>query len=141
MEKELKQDLISLLKELKEDTRKLQTELIFTNGTGEYICVVDIETDRVIFMNNSMKAAFGDRVGELCYLAFQDFHQHCKFCTNDIITKNIGVPYKWMYHNSKINKYFFIVDVCKSYNNRLVRIEKAYEIDIDVIKETSNFKI
>ena len=132
MDKVLKNEVVSLLKSMRDDTTKLKEQLIFTNGTGELIYVVDVETDRIIFVNKSLEVLVGNVVGELCYKALQNYHEHCLFCTNDIITKQIGTPYKWVHYNRKLNKYFFIIDVCKIYQDRLVRIEKAYEIDINI---------
>ena len=137
MKDEIRKELVGVLKDLKDTTKQLETELLFTNGTRELIYAVDIETDRVIFMNKAMINLFGDRIGEFCYKAFQDFHEHYQYCNNNIIVNNVGVPYKWYHHNKRIDKYFFIVDVCKIYNGRTIRIEKAYEIDIDTLKQAA----
>ena len=140
MKDEIRKELVGVLRDLKDTTKQLETELLFTNGTGEYIYAVDIETDRIIFMNKAMQKEFGDRNGELCYKALQNFHEHCKFCTNGIITKNVGVAHKWIHYNKTIGKYFFIIDVCKIYNDRKVRIEKAYEITEDVLDQAITLK-
>lgn len=140
MKDEIRKELVGVLRDLKDTTKQLETELLFTNGTGEYIYAVDIETDRIIFMNKAMQKKFGDKVGELCYRALQHFHEHCKFCTNGIITKNVGVAHKWIHYNKTVGKYFFIIDVCKIYNDRQVRIEKAYEITEDVLQQAVNLK-
>lgn len=140
MKDNIRKELVDVLKDLKETTKQLETELLFTNGTGEYIYAVDIETDRIIFMNKTMQKEFGDRIGELCYRALQDFHEHCEFCTNNIIVENIGVAHKWIHYNKTVGKYFFIIDVCKLYNERKVRIEKAYEITEDVLHQAANLK-
>ena len=140
MDKVLKTEVVSLLKSMKDDTAKLKEQLIFTNGTGEFIYVVDVETDRILFVNKALESLVGDVVGELCYKALQDYHEHCLFCTNDIITKQVGVPYKWTHYNNKLDKYFFIIDVCKIYQDRLVRIEKAYEIDKELATSINTIK-
>jgi len=137
MKDEIRKELVGVLKDLKDTTKQLEAELLFTNGTGELIYAVDIETDRIIFMNKTMINVFGDKIGEYCYKALQDFHEHCEFCTNHIIVNNVGVPYKWYHHNKRIDKYFFIVDVCKIYNGRKIRIEKAYEIDKDTLRQAA----
>lgn len=141
MDKVLKTEVVSLLKSMKEDTAKLKEQLIFTNGTGEHIYVVDVETDRILFVNSTLEKLLGNVVGKLCYEALQDYHEHCLFCTNDIITKQIGTPYKWVHYNRKLDKYFFIIDVCKVYQERLVRIEKAYEIDVNIATTIETIKL
>ncbi len=141
MDKVLKTEVVSLLKSMKDDTAKLKEQLIFTNGTGEFIYVVDVKTDRIVFVNKTLEALVGNVVGELCYKVFQDYHEHCLFCTNGIITKQVGTPYKWVHYNRKLDKYFFIIDVCKVYQDRLVRIEKAYEIDNTIAATIKTLKL
>ena len=54
MKDEIRKELVGVLKDLKDTTKQLEAELLFTNGTGELIYAVDIETDRIIFMNKTM---------------------------------------------------------------------------------------
>ncbi len=135
MNNEIKDELVSFLKEVKSKTIELSTELTYINGTGELIYATDIETDTIIFANKNITDIFGNIVGKKCHEALHGFISTCEFCTNSKIISTVGVPYKWIFKNTKINKLFFIVDICKIVNNRYIRIEKAYEIDESIINQ------
>ncbi len=134
MDSKVVDELVSFLKDVKNNTADLNAELTYINGTGELIYATDIESNIIVFANKHMKELFGDIIGKKCYNALQGFSTTCQFCTNDKIMENVGVPYKWIFHNKHIDKLFFIVDICKDINGRLVRIEKAYEIDKEIVE-------
>jgi hypothetical protein len=129
-----KNELIDFLYSIKDTTIKLSTELKYINGTGELIYATDIETNIIIFANDEIKLLFGDIVGKKCYEALHNLYKPCPFCNNNEICNNINKPNTWIYKNNKLNKLFFIIDICKVIDNRLVRIEKAYEISENIIK-------
>jgi hypothetical protein len=111
-----------------QEHKLLNKELKFINGTHELIYGVDIETHRIIYANKALKEQFGDVEGKLCYETFQGLDKPCPFCSIPITTKQIGEPYFWKFRNKINNQWYFIVDVCKKIDGRLIQIEKAYPI-------------
>ncbi len=64
----------------------------------------------------------------------------CNFCTNDKILKNPDEPYRWEYHNPKLNRDFVITDkLIKWPDGRNVRFELAIDVT-DFKKIQKNLK-
>ncbi len=100
------------------------------NSINEIIYVTDIKTHDVLFVNNYFKELLGtDPVGEKCYQIFQDLKHPCDFCTNDKILENPDEPYRWEYHNPKLERDFIITDkLIKWPDGRNVRFEIAIDV-------------
>jgi len=94
-------------------------------GTKDIIYASDIKTDEILFMNQNAINTFGDGIGGKCYEVFQNLGHNCDFCTNPIIAKQIGEPYNWVFYNENSNCLYYITDVAKEVNGRLIRFERA----------------
>lgn len=99
-------------------------------GIDEAAYVADPNTYEILYANRHLRDLFGkDIVGRTCYEEFQGLEQPCEFCTNPIITKNRGQPYKWIYHNPTLNRDYEIVDrIIQWPDGRDVRFEFAVDI-------------
>jgi signal transduction histidine kinase len=77
-----------------------------------------------------MQDKFGKSLlGGICYREIQERDAPCEFCTNDIILENKGVPYRWEFHNSIVDRDFEIVDrIIKWPDGRDVRFEIALDV-------------
>ena len=111
------------------DFERRQLLSIF-NSIDEFIYVSDPVTYEIIFANRRLRELLGgDPTGKRCYEALQGFEKPCDFCTNDIILNNDGQPYRWEYHNDKINSDVAIVDqIIRWPDGRDVRLEIAVDI-------------
>ncbi|GAB6183615.1 ATP-binding protein [Thermodesulfovibrio hydrogeniphilus] len=99
------------------------------------IYISDPFTHEILYANKYTKELFGkDLVGKLCYVELQGKDQPCEFCTNEIILKLAGKPYKWTYYNPILKRYYEIIDRIITWTDeRPARFEIAIDIT-DVIK-------
>jgi len=97
---------------------------------NEIIYVADPDTYEILFVNKTLRDAFGkDLKGGICYREFQGFDEPCDFCTNNIILKNKGQPYRWEYHNPILDRDHMITDkIIQWTDGRDVRFELAMDI-------------
>ncbi len=100
------------------------------DSIDEVIYVTDPISYEILYMNKFLKKVLAKNpIGGLCYREFQNFDSPCYFCTNEIILKKIGSPYKWEFHNPVMNKDYYIVDrIIKWPDGRDVRFEIAIDI-------------
>ena len=100
------------------------------DSVNEIIYVVDPKTYEILYANRALKDAIKeDLVGGLCYKKFQGFEKPCEFCTNEIIMKEKGKPYRWEYHNPILERDYMITDrIIKWPDGRDVRFELAIDI-------------
>jgi len=103
----------------------LKSKFAEANGSVKY--VIDIETNEILWINDTGKRLFGDVVGEKCYEVFQDFNHTCNFCTNDNLTKD-GDVYQWTHFNEKIGRFFLVRDWMVINDGRKLRFESAIDI-------------
>ena len=96
----------------------------------EIIYASDPNTHEILFANKTLREAFGkDLVGGICYREFQGFDSPCEFCTNEIILREKGKPYRWEYHNPILDRHYAIVDrIIRWPDGRDVRFEFAVDI-------------
>jgi hypothetical protein len=94
--------------------------------------ITDMETDKILFANDNMIELFGDIEGKNCHEAIQDLTCHCNFCTNDIIRKQPGVPYKWVFHNKKVDKTYLINDIYLYRQLNGSKVHFRYELAIEI---------
>lgn len=97
--------------------------------TDDILYVTDIETDIILFANSTAKSLFGNIIGKKCYEVLQGYKQQCPFCTNKIITEKLGKQHKWIFYNEKLGKLFYIVDVAKEVNGKILRFERATNLN------------
>ncbi|MDP8217047.1 MAG: PAS domain S-box protein [Candidatus Kaelpia imicola] len=100
------------------------------DSIDEVIYVTDPHNYEILYMNKFFKKILGkNSIGGFCYREFQNFDRPCYFCTNEIILKRAGRPYKWEYHNPILDKDYYIVDrIIKWPDGRDVRFEIAIDI-------------
>ena len=121
--------IIDTVKENKHLNEKDKFSSVVVESSDDIIYVTDIETNKILFINENTKKVFGDVVGQICYESFQNETTPCHFCTNEIILKQIGKPHKWVFYNEKVKKLYYIVDVAKEINGRLLRFERAINLN------------
>ena len=84
------------------------------NGMDAYVYVSDMKTDRILFINNRMKEAFGlgeEIVGKVCWKVLQDgFTERCSFCPNFTLEKNPNERVVWTEHNTVTKRHYKNVD-------------------------------
>ncbi|MGQ9472628.1 MAG: sensor domain-containing diguanylate cyclase/phosphohydrolase [Candidatus Caldatribacteriaceae bacterium] len=104
----------------------------------EIVYVSDPHTYEVLYTNRYTQEMFGKNlIGGLCYEEFQGRTIPCPFCTNDLILKRKGEPYRWEYYNPTLKRYYWITDrIIRWSDGRDVRFEMA--IDITTQKEIQN---
>ncbi|OPY59356.1 MAG: Cyclic di-GMP phosphodiesterase response regulator RpfG [Pelotomaculum sp. PtaU1.Bin035] len=100
------------------------------DGISGIIYVSDPATYEILFVNKTLRNLFQKNLtGGICYKEFQGLESPCDFCTNDIILKDKGKPYKWEYYNPLLDRTFMIEDkIIKWPDGRDVRFEFAVDI-------------
>jgi PAS domain S-box-containing protein len=111
------------------------------NGMGAYLYVTNIETDEVLFINDSMKLHYGldDRVlGRRCWEVFQTgFTERCPFCPMNRLTEDPGAVIEWEEHNSVTGRYYKNTDrLIEWEGNKFAHLR--YSIDISDLKAAEN---
>ena len=122
---------ISDRKKIEETLKAERAQLIsIFDSIDEIVYVTDLYNYEILYVNKFFKKILGkDPVGKICYQEFQNFDTPCYFCTNDIILKRAGKPYKWEYRNQFLGKDYYIVDrIIKWPDGRDVRFEIAIDI-------------
>lgn len=118
----------------KQVEEKLQFErsqlMSIVDGINEAIYIADPITHEILFVNKALKDIYRKNlIGGICYREFQGLESPCEFCTNEIILREKGKPYKWEFHNQLLNKDFMIIDkIIKWPDGRDVRFEFAVDI-------------
>jgi len=130
-------DTINENKHLKQ-TSFYRTTLV--ESSDDCVYVTDIETNEILFINEETKKLFGDVVGKTCFEAFHDLDAPCFFCTNEIILKDIGKPYKWVFYHEKNKKLYYIIDVAKEVNGRMLRFERAINLNGEATEIVAMFQ-
>ena len=100
------------------------------DSIDEIIYVSDMESHEILYANPALEKAFNRKiVGERCYRVLQNKDAPCDFCTNKIILKNKGRPYRWEYQNPLLKGDYVITDrTIKWPDGRDVRFEFAVNI-------------
>ncbi len=116
----------------REDVLKFERDQLLSlfDSINQVIYVTDPISYEVLFVNRYLRELLGrDPVGGFCYKEFQGLDHPCEFCTNDIILKLKGEPYRWEYHNPFLNRDYEITDrIIKWPDGREVRFEIAIDI-------------
>jgi PAS domain S-box-containing protein len=96
----------------------------------EAIYVSDPFTYEILYANKAMQDRYKKPlIGDTCYREIQDKSAPCEFCTNDIILREKGKPYRWEYHNPTVGRDFLVVDrIIRWPDGRDVRFELAVDI-------------
>ncbi|WP_374287859.1 ATP-binding protein [Desulfovibrio desulfuricans] len=95
------------------------------------VCIVDMETYKILFVNNSVEETCphkDDSLSNICYKRFMGRETPCPFCTNAIIAAS-GEPYHWTYENKVNRRTYTIVDkAIKWDNDKMVRLSIARDV-------------
>ena len=99
------------------------------------ICVSDMKTYEILYINEYGRKVFGNGIGQLCYKVLQrDQNEPCPFCTNHLLHDSTGNPnetYLWEFQNAKNGIWFQCRDsVIKWSDGRLVRLEIATDMSL-----------
>lgn len=107
---------------------------IFDN-MEEMIYILDPNSYEILYMNESIKKAFGCSVGKKCYTIFDNFESPCLNCHNkEIFGDNVGKTFIYEIKSGKNNKWYkSTIRALKCLDGRLLR----YTIAVD-ITETKN---
>jgi len=111
-----------------EDERKQLLSMF--DGMEEVIYVADPDTYELLYMNNTAKDQWGEKLGQECYRVLQNRDSPCPFCTNDyIFGEHIGQSYTWEFHNL-VNRFWYrCIDRAIHWpDGRMVRFEMAVDI-------------
>lgn len=116
---------------------RILTEIL--NNFDALIYVSDLETNEILFINDSMKREFGvtDVEGKICWQVFQDnFTGVCDFCPVHRLKSVDDPPIVWEEYNTVTRKYYQNTDrIINWVDNRIVHIQ--YSIDVTVFKENA----
>jgi len=97
-----------------EDKNMLSNLGDIMNGLDVMIYVTDPATNKILFINDSMKKHFnieGDCVGKLCYKILQkNKSEKCTFCPTLKLDKDPATPVVWEEHSSLTNRIYRNID-------------------------------
>ncbi|SDF34542.1 ATP-binding protein [Desulfovibrio legallii] len=101
------------------------------NAFSEPVCIVDMDTYEILFMNKKQQesALEPNSRSKICYRRLMGRAGPCPFCTNAIIARQAGTPYQWTYTDEKSQRSFSVVDKAIHWdNNKLVRLSIATDV-------------
>lgn len=117
---------------LQESHERLKTIL---NSLEAMVCVVDMNSYKVLFANKSIKEIRGvnEVEGKVCWQSFySNKTSPCDFCTNNKLIDTTGQPtglYTWEYCNPYTKKWYLMQDRAIPWTDgRIVRLEIATDI-------------
>jgi len=110
-------------------TEREQVLSVFDSIT-EAIYVSDLESYQIVYANSHLQTLSGKPLtGGVCYKELHGLDRPCSFCTNDLIKKLAGQPYRWEHHNAILDKDFLLTDkIIRWADGREVRFELAMDI-------------
>ncbi len=95
------------------------------------VCIIDMETNKILFSNKSVKETFPDPEDlqhDICYKKLMGRELPCPYCTNSIIQET-GEPYQWTYQNEMSKRTYTVVDkVIKWDDDKPVRLSIATDV-------------
>lgn len=94
-------------------------------GNRDIIYVSDVDTYELLFMNQNAINVFGDKLGQKCCTVFHNLKEPCKYCNNKKLVENIGSPITWVFYNQLSKELYYITDIVKEVDGRLLRFERA----------------
>lgn len=95
------------------------------------VCIVDMETYKILFANNSVEETYPRKDGTLsniCYKRLMGRDTPCPFCTNAIIAASCE-PYQWTYENKTTRRTYTVVDKAIRWDNdKTVRLSISRDV-------------
>ena len=95
--------------ELKTNDMVIESMSNMLNGINAMICVTDIDSNEILFINDFMKEHYGvkDSTGKLCYKVFQaDQNERCDFCPCHQLDKNPDMTVEWEEYSTFTKRYY-----------------------------------
>ena len=110
-----------------------QRFLMLLDAIDSPVYVADMQTYRLLYVNEKVRQHFGAVEGQLCYQVLQNRQDGpCPFCTNDRLLDENGEPtrpYIWDSENSTLGRWFHCIDRAIPWNDgHYVRMEIAIDI-------------
>jgi len=102
---------------------------VVVESTDDVVYIVEVETYKIVYLNSEARRIFGDAIGEHCYNAFQGNTSICQSCNMQSLLNNVGKPIKDVVYNQHLNKLYYTVDVVKEVNGKLLRFERAINLN------------
>lgn len=116
-----------LVEKINNDNMKLP----FAEVNDSMKCIVDIETSKIVWMDEGLKSKVGgDRVGEICYTVLQGCTHPCDFCVNHNQLKENEVM-QTVNFNKDSGRVYLVRDFMRIVNERKLR----YEMSIDITSQ------
>ena len=95
------------------------------------VCIVDMDTHKILFANHSVEETYqrtDELLSTLCYKRFMGRDTPCPFCTNSIIA-NSSEPYHWTYENKATRRTYTVVDKAIRWDNdKTVRLSISRDV-------------
>lgn len=115
---------------LQEANNRLFTIL---NSIDAHIYVADMQSHKILFMNNRIEADFGTgNIGKICHEVFRNTPEPCEHCTNAMLLDRKGQPtgmHEWERYNPVTGRWYNNYDrAIKWIDGRWVRIQIAVDI-------------
>jgi PAS domain S-box-containing protein len=104
------------------------------NGLEVGISVSELDTYRILFVNQYVQKLFGDHLlGQICWQVIQcGQNQTCDFATNDKLLTATGEPsevYRWEIKHARLERWFYLQERAIYWNDgRLVRLSVLTDI-------------
>ena len=96
------------------------------------IYITEIETDKILFINEKMKQTFGggEFLGKVCWQVLQDgFTERCSFCPIPKLQESGDEYCVWEEHNTATNRHFENTDsLIKWHDGKLVHMQHSVDI-------------
>ena len=107
--------------------------LTILNSIDAHVYVADMESFKILFMNERMAKDFGGNfTGEVCYKAFCNFDGPCDFCTNNKLFDDENKPtgvHEWENYNIIVNRWYRNYDRAIQWiDGKWVRLQIAIDI-------------
>ena len=110
------------------------------DGLSELIYVCDMETHRLLYLNEEGRRLYGvDAVGgeRLCYQVLQGRDEPCPFCTNDRLSGESF--FEWEFTNPVSRRHYLLRDRLVDWDGRPARLEIAFDMT-ERQRESESFK-
>lgn len=131
-----KQQQLDVFERLVERIQSDHMKLPFAEVNDSLKYIVDIETNRIVWVDEGLKNKIGDdKIGELCYKVLQGCTHPCDFCTNHRLIKE-GEVVQWVHFNFNHGKTYLVRDFLKTIDGRKLR----YEMAIDITNQLNQIK-
>ena len=95
------------------------------------VCIVDMETYKILFVNHSVEETYPrkeETLSNICYKRLMGRDTPCPFCTNAIIAAS-AEPYHWTYENKTTRRTYTVVDkAIKWDNDKTVRLSISRDV-------------